>query len=163
MWPQTGSKKQYFGVNTSLYSTLDSEAIEHLEKAIFFTRLCFYDEAQSIFEHQLAALKHVPVVIIESAELYLQQFRLQDVIGILESGLKVAQDRYIDADFDSSEYRLMGILLGFCEINAKGRLERVLQEIDRTVDWLANVSVEEYSDVQVSYNSIQIGMTTGLG
>ncbi|KAF8247121.1 hypothetical protein K440DRAFT_661607 [Wilcoxina mikolae CBS 423.85] len=150
MWPHSSSQKRYFGVNTSLYSALDSEAIELLEKAIYFTRLCFYDEAQRIFEDKLAAFKHIPVVIIEWAELYLQQFRLHDVIGILENGLEAAQNRHIDTDFDSSEYRLMRLLLGFCEISGKGRLERALQEIDRTADWLANLPVGEYSDIQVN-------------
>jgi len=155
MWPQTESKKKYFGLNTSLYSTLDSETIEHLEKAIYFTRLCFYDEAQSIFEDKLSALKHIPVVIIEWAELFLLQLRLRDAINILESGFKASQDHDIDVDFDLTEYRLMRLFIGLCEIEGKGRLEGALQEIGRTVDWLTQVPVEEYSDVQVSLSSIQ--------
>ena len=140
----------YLGQNTSLYTTLPSGAISDLEGAVLFTKIGLYQEALSIFEAKLVDFKHLPIVVIEWAETYLQQGRYGSSTEILEKGLQTASLEDGHFDLDRDEYRLISMFLGATEICSKGTLEGAVREIDRTKEWLAHVPVSDYTDIQVS-------------
>lgn len=135
------------GSNTSLYSTLDALAVENLEQAIHLTNLGYYEKAISIFEHKLSEFRHTPVVVIERADLHFQRYQFGVTRGVLEDGLKYSSD----VDLDRPEYRLILLYLAAIRCYSKGDFRFAVREIDRTREWLADVAVEKYTDIQVSY------------
>jgi len=145
------TQRPYFGTLSSLYSSLDGEAIMQLERAIEYRGIGLYNQARAIFTNELSRWNHVPVVFLEDAELSLQQGRFVEIWNMLNKRLEALNHGSGEAevDLDAQEYRLMSMLLALAALHHKGILETALKEIDRTRAWLQDVPVEEYTDVQV--------------
>lgn len=139
-----------FGRYSSLYSGLKQEVVHDIELASFLFRIGYCEEAHAIFETRLQDVQHLPLVTLEWANGYLQQWRFGKLTEVLERGLQLAAMNDERFDLDRQEYRLMRLFLGFSEITSRGKLGRALQEIDLVRTWLADVPVSEYSDIQVS-------------
>jgi hypothetical protein len=154
--PKYGAQP-YVGCNTSLYTlskrlypAFDESCIIAIEQAIGLARLGSYAEALAIFEQDLAAVKDVPILMIEKAEVYLRQRRHGDVWQTLNQGLSRLAE-LPGADLDREEIRLMALMVAMAAIFHRGTLAPALKEIRRTVDWLESVPVTSYSDIQVSF------------
>lgn len=128
-----------------MYEFLDQESIELLERAICLGRLGLYDESLSIFENDLSEWMIVPVVVYEKAILYISQGKVKDAHKTVSTFLEDSTED----DLDLPEYRLLALLLGLEEISHLGKIERAVKEIGRTREWLKDVSVAAYTDVQV--------------
>lgn len=112
------------GSNTSLYSTLDALAVENLEQAIHLTNLGYYEKAISIFEHKLSEFRHIPVVVIERADLHFQRYQFGVTRGVLEDGLRYSSD----VDLDRAEYRLILLYLAVIRCYSKGDLRSAVRD-----------------------------------
>lgn len=158
----------YRGVNTSLYSSLDLSSVDHLERAITLTEQGAYGEAQVVFDEKLNFQHRLnAVVVLEKAELALKQFKLGVLYRILDEALATASK----TDLDVAEYRLMATLRAFAALSHKGnvcdtyrvkywqykrsnddfgiQINPATAELERARNWLKDVSVSEYTDVQV--------------
>ena len=82
------------------------------------------------------------------AELALRQLKYGLLFRILNEALIDTEKD--DTDIDKAEFRLMYLLRGFAILSHKGIKEPPLEEISRAKEWLRDVSVTEYTDIQVS-------------
>ena len=148
----------YRGINSSLYSTLDVASVQHLERAIILTDLGAYTEASRIFDQELYSLRLKPVVVLARAELALRQLKHGLLFRTLDEALNNAERD--DTDLDQGEFRLMYLLRGFAILSYKGIKEPPLEEIHRAKEWLRDVPVCEYTDIQVSEAQVSKSFTS---
>ncbi|KZF22832.1 hypothetical protein L228DRAFT_137515 [Xylona heveae TC161] len=145
---QVSSLRHYTGVHTSLYGSLDTASIANLEKAILFTEIGHYAQAHAIFETGFLTTRSVPVVVIEEAELAMQQLHYGEVYRILGRGLQAAQ-RSPGYDVNEPALRFMSLFQAMAAIHYKGTVTPAIEQIHRTQQWLKDVPVSEYTDIQV--------------
>ncbi|MCJ1282851.1 hypothetical protein MMC26_002177 [Xylographa opegraphella] len=141
----------YYGLNTSLYYSIDTNAIQHLEQAIVLTERGAYTEAQCIFDEALAFERLTPVVILARAELALKQLKVGLLYRLLDEALGRASESLQDGTLDMAEYRLMGLMRAFGALLHKGIIDPALDEIHRAQRWLQDLPVSEYTDIQVNF------------
>ena len=145
----------YYGINTSLYQSVDSIAIQHLEHAIVLTEQGAYSEAQRIFDDALATQRLTPVVVLARAELALKQLKVGLLYRLLEEALQIASESPQDGILDLAEYRLMALLHAFGALLHSGTIGPALNEICRAQSWLQDLPVSEYTDIQVRMDIIK--------
>jgi hypothetical protein len=136
----------YWGIHTSLYGSLPAEVIESLERAIWFQIIGQVADAREIICHDLKLFTHIPVVAIEFAALEQGTGRWGIAWRILDCTLSDARGQ--NEDLDTPEYRLIALqraVLGTCH---RGDLISSSLEVQRTQNWLADVPVTEYTDIQ---------------
>ncbi|KAI1017296.1 hypothetical protein LB505_001904 [Fusarium chuoi] len=136
----------YWGIYTSLYSSLPPEAVKQLERAIWLKMSGLANEARAIFDNELGSFAAVPVVAIEHADLELEAGRWGRAWQILDS--KLSQLRETKEDLESPEHRLMALTWAMLGTRHRGDVTSPAIEIERTQHWLAGVPVEEYTDIQ---------------
>jgi hypothetical protein len=153
----------YWGIHTSLYSSLPPEAVKQLERAIWLKISGLADEARAIFDNELSSLATVPVVAIEHADLELEAGKWGRAWRILNSKLAQLQDA--NGDLEAPEYRLMALTWAMLGTRHRGDVTSSAIEIERTQDWLAEVPIADYTDIQVRQLSLispKRGKTTDL-
>lgn len=141
----------YRGLNTSLYCTLDVASIQLLERAVVLTDLGSYTEASNIFSEDLFSCRLIPVVVLARAELALRQLKVGLLYRISDEALTDAENNGLK--LDKAEFRLMYMLRAFAILSHKGIKEPPVEEIYRAKQWLRDIPVCEYTDVQVSDNT----------
>ena len=137
----------YTGVNTSLYPTLEAQSVMSIEEATAFIDYGQYREAQNIYDKALLPQRLIPVVVLGRAELALKQNKMGELFRICDEGLRNASRQNLD--LDAAAFRLMAILRAFAAYSHKGVCEPAVAEISRAQDWLKDIPVTEYSDLQV--------------
>ena len=137
----------YHGTHTSLYKSLPSVIIPVLENAILKTRLRLYKDAEEIFNHELSAYNHIPIVAIEHAELLLHQFKCLEVLKVLD---RVPEVLSADNEEDRDVQQLIVIFRGVMKIQTEAIYEPALEEVMKMKQEWASKSVDEYTDIQVS-------------
>ena len=150
----------YHGINTSLYSTLDLASVRFLERAVILTDLGSYTEAQCLFDRQLYSCRLTPVVVLARAELALRQLKYGLLFRILDEALAEVENNGLDVN--KAEFRLMYLLRAFAILSHKGIKEPPLDEIFRAKEWLKDIPVTEYTDIQVSINHVNDGVILEL-
>ncbi|KAF2183986.1 hypothetical protein K469DRAFT_689723 [Zopfia rhizophila CBS 207.26] len=90
----------------------------------------------------------MPVVVIERAELALQQGKYKEIWETLDGVL--AKLPSTARDPDDSSYRLMSLLHAMAAIKYKGTLEPAKEELSHVQKWLEDTRVDQYTDVQVN-------------
>lgn len=145
----------YYGLNISLYHSVDTIAIRHLEQAIVLTEQGAYTEAQCIFDDTLALQRLTPVVVLARAELALKQLKVGLLYRLLDEALGRASESLQDGALDMAEYRLMALLRAFGALLHKGIIGPALDEIRRAQGWLQDLPVSEYTDIQVGVQIIK--------
>lgn len=143
-----GNFERTFGVNSSLYANLNSSQVHALERAIHCTTIGDYPTAYSIFDGELAhESTTVPVVMIECAELRLQQGKYGEIWEILDDFIaKIPADARCA---DDSSHRLIRLLHAMAAMKFKGVLGPAKEELYRTQEWLKDLPVDQYTDVHV--------------
>ena len=136
--------QSYSGVNTSLYHTLSEGSMQSLEKASILTDRGFYKESQRIYDNELLAQRLLPVVVLGRAELALKQYKMGLLYRMLDEALSIE-----GADLDAAEYRVMAVMWAFAAYSHKGACDPAVVEIERAQEWLKDVPVTVYTDVQV--------------
>ncbi|KAF5564939.1 hypothetical protein FNAPI_1907 [Fusarium napiforme] len=136
----------YWGIYTSLYSSLPPEAVKQLERAIWLKMSGLANEARAIFDNELRPFAAVPVVAIEHADLELEAGRWGRAWHILDS--KLSQLREAKEDFESPEHRLMLLTWAMLGTRHRGDVTSSKIEIETTQHWLSGVPVADYTDVQ---------------
>lgn len=137
----------YWGIHTSLYSSLPLEAVKQLERAIWFKISGLTNEARAIFDNELKSFAAVPVVAIEHADLELEAGKWGRAWRILNS--KLLQLREAKEGLESPEHRLMLLTWAMLGTRHQGDVTSSAIEIERTQHWLAGVPVADYTDIQV--------------
>lgn len=140
---------KFYGVNTSLYTSLSAEHVSDLEQAIYCTMTGQYAAARSLFESRLSSVKAVPVVAIERAELGYRQGRFKEIWEMLEEVLPNLPNKDAEHDMEDAPYRLMRILHALAAIMYKGTVEPAKRETLRVRNWLSDTPIDSYTDVQV--------------
>ncbi|KAF8545047.1 CHAT domain-containing protein [Trichophaea hybrida] len=152
MGQQPPKQGRYEGHNSSLYTTLDAASIEALEKAIYLRESGLFASAHQIFDTVLISLKDVPVVAIEHAVVFLKQGMFGKAAKTLESAISQTKEEGIEYRIwkkKSGELPLMKIFLAYLQFYTKGTLTGILEEAEMMIQWLKDVPVEKYTDVQV--------------
>ncbi|KAF9771277.1 hypothetical protein IL306_011091 [Fusarium sp. DS 682] len=144
----------YWGIHTSLYSSLPPEAIKQLERAIWLKISGRAEEARAIYYNELKSFATVPVVAIEHADLELEAGKWGRAWKILDSGL--AQLHEADKDLDAPEHRLMALTWAMLGTRHRGDVTSSAREIERTQHWLAEVPVADYTDIQIPWGGLQL-------
>lgn len=144
----------YRGVNTSLYSTLPTEAVLDIERAIWLKTTGQTKVAREVFENELQPLQHLPIVTIEYADFEIESGRWGKAWRILDAALK--RLKAIKADLDLPEYRLMALTWVMLGVRHRGDIYSSAEQIERTRRWLWDVPVAEYTDVMVSLHTLHI-------
>lgn len=138
----------YCGIHTSLYHTLTDYAIQHLEKAIWLKIIGRTNEARAIYHNELSRFEHIPVVIVELADLVHETGRWGEAWRILDKALAGAEDS--NQDLDSPEYRLIALTRAMLGTRYRGDIDSSAREVARTQRWLQDVPIGDYTDIQVS-------------
>ncbi|EXK40610.1 hypothetical protein FOMG_07396 [Fusarium oxysporum f. sp. melonis 26406] len=136
----------YWGIHTSLYSSLPLEAVKQLERAIWLKMSGLANEARAIFDNELKSFAAVPVVAIEHADLELEAGKWGRAWRILNS--KLLQLREAKEGLESPEHRLMLLTWAMLGTRHQGDVTSSAIEIERTQHWLAGVPVADYTDIQ---------------
>ena len=137
----------YWGIHTSLYASLPSNAVQHLERAIWLKIAGRATEARATFETELEPFAAVPVVAIEHADFELEAGRWGRAWRILNVRLEEAQNT--NEDLGTAEHRLMALTWAMLGTRHRGDVTSSAREIERTQDWLSEVPVAQYTDIQV--------------
>lgn len=145
MWPSP----TYWGIHTSLYSSLPPEAVQLLEQAIWLKIAGRAAEARATFEDALKPFAAVPVVAIEHADFELESGKWGRAWRILDSRLTELRDA--NEDLDTPEHRLMALTWAMLGTRHRGDISSSAKEIERTQHWLAEVHVADYTDIQVRH------------
>lgn len=135
------------GLYTSLYGSLSAEAIQDVERAIWFKMSGRADDGRAIFDHELKAYRNFPVVIIERVDLEFETGRWGAAWKILDSKLRELKEA--NGDLNLPEHRLMALTWAMLGTRHRGDLASAAREIERTQVWLRDVPVADYTDVQV--------------
>jgi len=135
------------GLYTSLYDSLPVDAIQDIERAIWHKMSGQGEDARAIFDCELKAYRSFSVVVIERADLELETGRWGAAWRILDSALRDLKEA--NADLDHPENRLMGLTWAMLGTRHRGDLASAAVEIERTQDWLRDVPVTDYTDIQV--------------
>ncbi|KAF2450170.1 hypothetical protein P171DRAFT_468581 [Karstenula rhodostoma CBS 690.94] len=138
----------YHGMLTSLYHTIDPEHVDHLEKAIWTSKVGKYDDALAIFVNFLGSVLDVPVVLIELSYLHYHNFRYKDLCNLLEPRIeRLKQDD--PTRLDDPEWRLLALIYSVGANRGRGWMEPGLHELQRTQQWLAKLPVSQYTELHV--------------
>ncbi|KXJ85539.1 CHAT domain-domain-containing protein [Microdochium bolleyi] len=138
----------YRGVYTSLYASLSPEAIQAVEKVIWCRMVGQFEIGRHVLSHELKAFSASPVVVIEHGDLEIEAGRWGKAYRVLDAGLKSLEK--VDYESDSAAYRLMALTRAMLGIRHRGDADSAIMEIERTLQWLEDVPVATYSDIQVS-------------
>ncbi|KAF5681879.1 hypothetical protein FCIRC_5308 [Fusarium circinatum] len=136
----------YWGIYTSLYSSLPPEAVKQLERAIWLKMSGLANEARAIFDNELRSFAAVPVVAIEHADLELEAGKWGRAWRILD--LELLKLREAKEDLESPEHRLMLLTWAMLGTRHRGDVDSSAIEIERTQHWLDGVPVANYTDIQ---------------
>ena len=146
MLPKVKMSHPYRGLYTSLYESLPAEAVQDIERAIWFKITGKTDNARAVFAHDLKAFRDFPVVIIEMADLEFEAGRWGAAWRVLDS--KLIELKEASANLDSPEHRLMALTRAMLGTRHRGDLAAAAHEIERTQSWLRDVPVTDYTDIQ---------------
>jgi hypothetical protein len=141
------SSSFYRGIYTSLYIELPKDAIQHIERAIWLRMTGNFDTARAIFDNELKPFGNVAIIAIEYTDLELDACRWGQGWRILDTALKYLNDT--GANLDLPEHRLMAITRAMIGVRHRGDVDSSALEIERTKQWLHDVPVAEYTDIQV--------------
>lgn len=142
----------YRGVNTSLYTTLPTEAVLDIERAIWLKTIGKIEEARAIFENELEPLQHLPIVTIEHADFEFESGRWGGAWRILDAALQ--RLKALEADLDLPEHRLMALTWVMLGVRHRGDIDSSAEQLERTRHWLWDIPVTEYTDVMVRLRTL---------
>ncbi|KAI9879366.1 MAG: hypothetical protein M1830_008754 [Pleopsidium flavum] len=132
------SKQQYYwGIHSSLYSTLRFDDVQSLEEAIRAIFFGDYEAAESTFKEKLPPFTSFPVLAIEFFILYERIGYDRNRAVVLQTALKAFEnihDRHTRAD-----WQLLRILLADAEVYAFGKLREALSKARELREWLKDV------------------------
>ena len=137
----------YHGTHTSLYRNLPSVVIPILEDAILKTRLKLYNKAEEIFNHELSAYSHVPIVAIEHAELLLHQYKCREILEVLD---RVPEALHSENEGERDVQQLIAIFRGAVKTQTEASYEPALEQVLKMRSKWGSKPVDEYTDIQVS-------------
>ena len=132
----------------SLYSNLDERTISDLEKAILYSKVRAFKESALAFDAFQGSQTNLPVIVFERFLDYMNQWRLYDATRVLENGLAATEGRSADLE-RSGIYILFRIYLAQMDVFTKGNFTRARNAMLEVKEWLAEIPIEDYTDIQV--------------
>jgi hypothetical protein len=151
----------YRGVNTSLYNSLSKDAIQWVELTIWLRMTGRMEAARRIFDDELYTIASTPIVIIERANLEHEAGKWGRAWHILNAAIEDLKQA--KADLGLPEHRLMALMRAMFGVRHRGDLVSATAELERARQWLYNVQVDEYTDIQVSFVALYRYVLTPSG
>ena len=137
-----------YGSLTSQYSALPIAVVSLLEKASLYCRVRAFDESHLAFDSIDATIRHHPVVAYEEFLVYWAQWRLTESAQVLEDALTWDQKSH-EHTKSYGLYSLLRVTLAKVEVFTKGDFTKARDSMREVKNWLRDVSVDQYSDLQV--------------
>ncbi|KAL8732428.1 MAG: hypothetical protein Q9181_003963 [Wetmoreana brouardii] len=137
------------GALTSLYDTIPTSVAILVEKASLYCRVRAFPECHSTFDSIAVSIRRHPIVAYEEFLAYWAQWRLSDSVQVLENALAWAKERGNNME-TYGLYTLLRIALAKAEVFTKGDFTRARDSMREVKRWLHNVTVDQYTDLQVA-------------
>lgn len=141
-----------YGYHTSLYSLLDPAVVPLLERAIYLRRIGCFRESIEIFEAFDHTIQSHPVTVLEHSLVLYAQSRYKDGLAVLQglppdvlSDLKVKQSRDVAQGLNI----LLRVYVAYGLLFSQGAFSWARDCMDEVQEWLKNIPVEDYTDLQV--------------
>jgi len=143
-WPPTSEASNYCVAYTSLYRTLQPQHIAALEEATLAYKLGQFDDAEAIFERRLPPSHTLPILALERSNGYEMQ-------GLHRKSLPLYSKTLSGCNQDGAEpeRRLLCLLLRRAEAFVDGTLYRALEEARKMPDFLADLPLDKFIDIDV--------------
>ena len=138
----------YWSHFSDLYGPLTSSEIPVLEKAVRARKLGRLHEARAIWDHELPPSHLVPVLALERAELEGRFGFEQSRFQVLDAAL-TAQAEWRERPM-GREVELLTVLRSEARFTAQGMLYQALQSARRLRETLECVSLDDWTDIEVS-------------
>ncbi|KAL8859767.1 MAG: hypothetical protein Q9178_003882 [Gyalolechia marmorata] len=138
-----------YGSLTCQYSALPKAVVPLLEKASLYCRVRAFDESHLAFESIDASIRHHPVVAYEEFLTYWAQWRLAESAQVLEDALTWDQ-KSNEHTRTYGLHSLLRIALAKAEVFTKGDFTKARDSMREVKNWLRDVSVDQYTDLQVA-------------
>ena len=140
---------------TSLLSQcdgLDLSAITKIEAAALCCHLRDFQAALYIFDALPVQVTRHPLTVYERSQVYWRDWSLYKCEEVLEEGIAWGKDHTVDSA-NPGIYTLLRIALGRVRAMTRANLTQGRDALREVRRWLLNVSIEEYTDVQVRHSS----------
>ncbi|KAL8727531.1 MAG: hypothetical protein Q9181_005679 [Wetmoreana brouardii] len=137
-----------YGSLTSLYQSLDISTILQLERAILHRSLRNFFQALAIFDSFPMSVAVKPAVCLEQISTLLEEYRFREAGAIAARGLS-AFCMNSTGDEDHGPAILLRALLAGLDCLTEGSTHGCYASLQEIYDWLINVSVANFTDVQV--------------
>ena len=135
----------YRSTYSSLYHTLQPGHIVMLDEAILAYTLGHFDDAETIFQRHLPPSHTLPILVLERSKAYDMQGLHREKIDLFRKALEWNKDGVEQAP----ERRLILLLLRHAEALVYGTLHIALEEARRMPDFLAELPLDEFTDIHV--------------
>ena len=136
----------------SEYGDLDIATMARIEEAAMCCHLRDFQAALCIFDALPVEIAQHPLIVYERSQVYWLDWSLYKCEKVLEEGITWGKTHLPDSA-EPGIYTLLRIALGRVRAMTRGNLtegRNTLREVRR---WLLNVSVQDYTDVQVNTSS----------
>lgn len=147
------ARKFKYGFLSSQYDTLDASTAAQLEQAALCCHMRDFPAALTILNAFPVEVRHHPVVAVEHSQVYFLEWNLLDCARILREALSWAEENRADVD-EHGIYTLLRLSFGRAEVYTKGDFTIARDAIRELNDWLHNVFIEQYTEVQVLMSTL---------
>ena len=132
----------------SQYDHLDIATIAKIEEAAMCCHLRDFRAALCIFDTLPVQVEQHPLIVYERSQVYWLDWSLYKCEKVLEEGITWGKDHRTDSA-DPGIYTLLRIALGRVRAMTRGNLTEGRDALREVRQWLLNVPVRNYTDVQV--------------
>ena len=132
----------------SQHDDLDTATMARIEEAVMCCHLRDFQAALCIFDALPVEIAQHPLIVYQRSQVYWLDWSLYKCEKVLEEGITWAKD-HTPNSAEPGIYTLLRASLGMVRMLTRGNLtegRNALREVRR---WLSNVSVEDYTSVQV--------------
>lgn len=136
----------------SQYDDLDMATMAKIEEAAMCCHLRDFQAALCIFDALPVEIAQHPLIVYERSQVYWLDGSLYKCEKVLEEGITWGKDHKPDSA-EPGIYTLLRIALGRVRAMTRGNLTECRDTIREVRSWLSNVSIKEYTSVQVKATS----------
>ena len=152
-------KEEAFDARNFRYASLHSEhddldiaTMARIEEAAMCCHLRDFQAALCIFDALPIEIAQHPLVVYERSQVYLLDWSLYKCEKVLEEGIIWGKTHSPDSA-EPGIYTLLRLALGRVRAMTHGNLTEGREALREVRRWLLNVSVNDYTDVQVNASS----------
>jgi hypothetical protein len=136
----------YHGAHTSLYKSLPPALIPILEDAILKSKVMLYVAAEEIFNNELSAYSHIPIIALEHAELLIHSYKFLSILEVLN---KVPESAFTDNEEDRQVRQWIAMIRAVVKVVTEANSEPAMTELKNLQRAWATKPVNQFSDIEV--------------